>query len=427
MKEDFYFVGKNVVLLAQRLETPFFLFDQVQVEKNFNLLKSSFSSGYKNLRIDYSAKTNLELGILKILKKLGVCLEIACLHELEVGKRAGFSPWEMILDTPVKKEEEIEIMIKEAIHALYADSLDDVKRLQMVAGKMKKVVNVVARINPGFPLAILNPAERFLEKFGTLENELSKVVKFILGQCPNLRIIGLSVHVGSQQLTPAAHLRALRKIFHLAMNLEKKGVKIEELCVGGGYPSLTLNKKTLFSLIFSFLGITIQQKACPVEEFGKQISQAFAQEVKTLKSKPILVIQPGRSLISNTAIAVGRIMVVKGDWVFTDLSTSSLPESLFFGQRKVILANKYKKLPEGKYNIAGRGLNTADNLAISQALPKPKVGDILVVFDAGAYSISRANRFTVLNPPVYLVTRAGKIKLIRRQETYEDILAPMEA
>lgn len=427
MKDNYCFAQEDTVLLANRLGTPFFLFDEKRIENNYRVLKNSFSSGYKNLRIDYSAKTNLELGILKVLKKLGVCLEIACLHELEAGKRAGFLPREMILDTPVKKEEEIERMIKEEIHAFYADSLDDVKRLQTVAGKMKKVVNVVARINPGFPLAILNPAERFLEKFGISEREFPLVMEFILSQCPNLKIIGLSVHVGSQQLTPAPHLRALRKIFRLARILEKRGVKIEELCVGGGYPSLTLNKKTLFSLIFSFLGITIQQKAYPVEKFGRQISQTFVQEVETLKSRPILVIQPGRSLISNTAIAVGRIMVVKRDWVFTDLSTSSLPESLFFGQRKVILANKYKKFPGEKYNIAGRGLNTADNLAIGQALPKPEVGDILVIFDAGAYSISRANRFTILNPPVYLVTKKGLIKKIRRQETYEDIFAPMEA
>lgn len=426
MKNKFNFGGKDVTLLAKKIGTPFFLFDELQIEKNFHLLRKSFSSGYKKLRIEYSTKTNLELSILRILKKLGACLEISCFHELKAGKRVGFSPSEMILDTPVKQEEEIAIMIKEGIHAFYADSLDDLKRIQVAAKRFKKIVNVVLRVNPGFPLAFLNPAERYLEKFGIREGEVLSVADFVQEKLPNLKIIGLSVHVGSQQLTPSPHLRALKKAFRLAKALKEKKIIIEELCLGGGYPSLTLNKKTLISLALSFVGIRIQYRPKPVEEFGKEISKAFARRVENLKSKPTLVIQPGRSIVGNAAIAVGRIMTIKKNWLFTDLSASSLPESLFFGERKVLLANKYGKPGVRRYNVAGRGLNTADNLAIGQFIPKPEIGDILVVLDAGAYSVSRANRFTVLNPPIYLVTRNGRIKLIRRQETYEDILAPME-
>lgn len=427
MKNNFSFAGKEITILARKLKTPFFLFDEAKIGQNFSVLKKSFSSRYKNLRIDYSAKTNCELGILKVIKGLGANLEISSIHELEVAKKAGFIPSEMVLDTPVKKDEEINHMLNNKIHAFYLDSLDDVMMVQRVAKQKKLQAKVALRVNPGFPWAFFDPAERFLTKFGIPREQIPKAAGFIKRECPNLKLIGLSVHVGSQKITPKPHKRALKIIFSLARELEKQRFELEELCLGGGYPSESLNKKTFLSLALSFFGISLRQKVVPVKEFGRQISLSFDDEVKKLSSRPALVIQPGRSLVSNTGIAVGSVMAVKGEWVFLDLSTSSLPESLFFGQRKVLLANKYHLEPEGKYHIAGRGLNTADNLALFQPLPKPEFGDLAIVLDAGAYSISRANRFTTLNPPVYLVTKTAKILKIRRQETYEDILAPMES
>lgn len=426
MKNNFFFAGKDLALLSKKLGTPFFLFDEANLEENFEVLKRSFSSSYRNLRIDYSLKTNHELGILKILKRYGLSLEISSVHELEIAKKAGFHPQEMVWDNPVKKEDEIDCMIDNNIHAFYLDNQDDIRRVQKVAGQKDAKVKIVLRVNPGFPWAFLDPAEKFLGKFGTPRERISQVADFIERDCPNLKLIGLSVHVGSQKLTPKSHLRALKIIFSLVRDLERKGFKMEELCMGGGYPSESLNKKTLLGIILSFLGITLNQKITPVGDFGQQISRAFAEEVKKISSRPQLVIQPGRSLVSRSAVAVGKVMVVKDKWIFLDLSTSSLPESLFFGQRKVFLVNKYREKPYAKYHVAGRGLNTADNLAIFRPLPKPEVGDLAVILDSGAYTISRANRFTVLNPPVYLATKAGKIKRIRRTETYEDILSPME-
>jgi len=99
---------------------------------------------------------------------------------------------------------------------------------------------------------------------------------------------------------------------------------------------------------------------------------------------------------------------------------------LFFAQREIILPEKIRERKVFKYNVAGSGLNSADNLGLDIKMPKPEVGDLVIILDAGAYSISRANRFTILNPPVYLVTKRGTIKLIRRAETYEDVIAPMQ-
>jgi diaminopimelate decarboxylase len=426
MKNNFSFAGKDVVLLAKKIGTPFFLFDEKKIEENFFVLESSFSSVYNNLRIDYSAKTNLELSILRIIKNLGAGLEISSVHELEIGKKAGFSPSQMIWDSPVKKEEEIKKMLSEKIHAFYLDNLDDVKRVQKAASEEKRRADVVLRVNPGFPLAFLNLAEQYLRKFGIPEKEVISIADFIKSRCSSLSLIGLSTHVGSQQLTPRAHLRALRKLFSLARILKERGILLQELCIGGGFPSPTLDKKTTISLALSLFGIRLKQQPVSVKDFGKEITGEFSQMAKGLGLRPILVIQPGRSVVSDAGIAVGKVMAVKRNWVFLDLSTSFLPESLFFGQRKIFLANKFYQRPEVKCNVAGRGLNTADNLAILYPLPKPEVGDIAVICDAGAYSLSRSNHFTVLNPPVYLVAKSGQIRKIRREETYEDIILSME-
>ncbi len=422
----YQFDGKDIGFLVRKFGSPFLIFSEKQLEKNFTNLNKYFSSDYKKLRIDYSAKTNLEVGVLKILKRLGANLEISGPQELEVAKEAGFTSNQAVLDTPIKKEDEIKKLVKEGIHAFYADSFDDINRLQNVAGSLNKKIKVVIRINPGFDMAFLDIAERFLGKFGVHDNELPNLVDFMENNTPNLKLIGLSTHVGSQQVNTKNHIRALKKLFRLAVSLEELGYEIEELCIGGGYPSPTLNRKTTISLALSMFGYNLQNKPEPLSSFGNLISEEFARETKRLSSTPTLVIQPGRSLVSNSAIAVGRIMTVKDGWVFIDLSTSSLPESLFFGQRKVLHLGSSKSGESKKYNVAGRGLNTADNFVIGIPLGNPNVGDIVIVLDAGAYSISRANRFTILNPKVLLITNNGQIKQIRREETYEDILAPME-
>lgn len=424
-KGTMYFEGKNVENLAERYGTPFFLFSEHALRQNYRDFVKFFSSGYKNIRVDFSVKTDYEKSVLKILNDEGSCAEIVAAFELKLLENIGFSSQRVIFDGPCKVDSELSYCMKMGIHAFYADSLGELVRLDKLAGKMGKKVNVGLRVNLDIKGILNDLAYRYVSKFGVSYDEaLEGLIN--VKNLKHIRIIALSTHMGSQVLAPNSYLKAVDMLTLLAKKLKSAGIFISEINLGGGYPSQTLIKTTLPRLIFSNLGILHEKKPAPLKDFGQKISQRFTQRAKEHNLKNIiLAFQPGRSISSNMGIAVTKVWVVKKNWVFVDVSTSSIPESILFAQRRIIPVSK-RRGDRKRYNIAGKGLNSVDNFAIGESFPEIKEGDLMVVLDAGAYSISRANRFTTLNPPVYMIREGGTLQMVRRGETFKDVLGPME-
>lgn len=419
-----YFDSINIINFTKKIATPYFIFSENVLITNHRTFLKSFS-GYPNLRIDYSVKTNNEIAVLKILKKEGVCLEISCGYELELAEIAGFLPAQMTYDGPVKSIEDITLALNKGINAFYVDSLDDAKRIETVAKKLKKAAPIGLRLNLGIKSILSGIAETYIGKFGIPYADLTRYYQQI-NRSKYLKLIALSTHLGSQILTPKPYLKAIKTLADLANQLIKNGAIIREISLGGGFPSRTLIKTTLPQIIFSAFDLPFRDRVTPLSEFGAKISLSFSQQFKKFPLlKPTLVLQPGRYISGNMGIIVARVCVVKKNWIFLDVSTSSLPESIFFARREILVANKINLKPNRKYFVAGAGLNSADNFGRFH-LPEVIAGDIVIILDAGAYSISRSNRFTVLNPPIYMITATGRTKLIRRKETYEDIIGPME-
>ena len=420
-----FFAGKNVEYLAKKYGTPFFLFSERALRQNYRNFYKYFSTYYKKIRIDFSVKTDYEKSVLKILKDEGTHAEIVAEFEFKLLENIGFPSERIIFDGPCKVDSELSYCMKKGIYAFYADSLEELERINRLAKKLGRKVNVGVRVNLNIKGILNDLAYRYVAKFGVSYNEiLEGLVK--AKNLKNIRVVALSTHMGSQILTPKSYLKAVDMLTLLAKRLTSEDIDISEINLGGGYPSQTLIKTTLPRLIFSNLGVLHENKPTRLKDFGLQISKRFARRVKEYNLKNIiLAFQPGRSISSNMGIAVAKVWVVKKNWAFVDVSTSSIPESILFAQRRIIPVKK-KYGVKKKYNIAGKGLNSVDNFAIGEVFPEIKEGDYVAVLDAGAYSISRANRFTTLNPPVYMIKSDGKIELVRRAENYKDVLGPME-
>jgi diaminopimelate decarboxylase len=424
-KGNLYFDGKNVENLAKRFGTPFFLFSERKLRENYRNFVKEFSAGYKNIRVDFSVKTDYEKSVLKILKDEGTSAEIVAKFELQLLKNIGFPARKVVFDGPCKTDEEIEFCLKEGIHAFYADSVEEIYRINSIAKKLGKIASVGLRLNLGIKSTMIDITYRFVSKFGVpLTGIYDRLVQ--VSKLPNIKIIAISTHMGSQTLSPKKYLKACDVLIKLTSVLKEKGIIIKEISLGGGYPSKTLIKVTPLSFLLSNFGVKQNLKQASLKKFGTDISRRFAEKIKKYGLSDItLAFQPGRSISSNMGIAISKVWVIKKGWAFIDISTSSIPESILFAQRRVIPAKK-KSGEMKRYNIAGKGLNSVDNFAIGESFPKVEVGDYMVVLDAGAYSISRSNRFTTLNPPVYMIRQDGEIEMVRRGETYKDVLGPME-
>lgn len=418
MKNNFVFERIDVCKICDEVDTPYFLFSEHKLQENYIHFKKSFSKHYSNIRIDYSAKTNFELRILKILRRLGLNISISSGQELFLAKKAGFKSSQLAFDGPSKSKDEICYGLDEGIYVFNVYSLEELFLLNKIASDKKKTVNITFRVHLRVGSKFFDMAQVYVSRFGIPIDKVLDAYKKALS-LDNIKIIGISTHIGSQVTRLNLYLKSIEKLIELAIKLEKLGVNVNEINLGGGFPSRSLEKTSLRHLF------GIKRTHIPsIEEFGDEISKKFSVLAGQLKGNPILTFQPGRSIVSDAGILVSRVTSIKGKWVFVDASNNFLPESLLFTQRRILVANKVNFHALKKYNLAGRTL-CADILALKKKLPILEVGDIIVFLDAGAYSIVRANRFTTLNPPIYLITRDGKIEMIRRKENYEDLISPM--
>lgn len=417
----------SIERLAKKYNTPLFVFSEQRLIDNYKTFERSFKSHYPNTFIHYSIKTNFELEILKRLKSLGSMGEAASALEVLFAQKAGFSPSDLILDGPAWTDEDIEYCIKKDIRTLNVDSPDELERVNKIAKKNKKKVRISFRIFPEIKMSILKSfIEGYIAKFGV---PLSKAILAYkkAQEMSNILPVSISTHIGSMITNPAFYEQAISRLVKLTANLKSElNINIDEINLGGGFGIQSLNYYSLQNAILEKAGISKYAKASSIEEFGKRITGAFKNKLKQYNLPKLkLILEPGRFLVSDCGILVTKVVAVKDQWIFIDGGINLIPESIFFIRRGFIVVNKAKSKQTNKYNIAGPTLNTADVLAVNQKMPKMEVGDIIVVLDAGAYSLSRSNQFTILRPDVIFINNKKQIKFLRRKETPEDILSKL--
>lgn len=419
-----FFDGVDLTEFAQKTKTPFFLFSQNALEFNYLNFVKSFSKEYQPISVYYSVKTNLELAVLKILADLGSGGEIACGHELYLALKAGIAPKKICFDGPCKTDEDLEYAVKQKIHLFNLESLEEGKRLNEIAKKLKKRVKVGLRINPKLGKFRTGWVEKFIQKFGVNPDEALKIYKQI-PKFTNLEVWGVHVHIGSQNTSISPYLETIKKTLKLAKKLKEAGIELKEFNLGGGFPSGTLIKTSLPRLVLTQFGINWVRRPPSIFEFGQKISAEFAKSMVVLELKPLLAFEPGRSLTSTIGVLLTTVKRIKDKWLFLDTSMQSIPESLFFAQKEIMPTSGLNRKNRKVFNVAGASLSTSDIFYLNKKMPNLKLGESLAILDAGAYSISKAVPFTVANPPVYLINKKRKVKLIRRRSFYEDIGAPM--
>ncbi len=410
--------------LAKKYSTPLFVFSEQRLIDNYKTFERSFKQNYKNIDIHYSIKTNYELDILKKLKSLGSKGEAASALEVIFAQKAKFSPSDIILDGPAWTDEDITYCIKKGIQTLNVDSIDELERVNKIAKRLKKKVKVSFRIFPEIKISVLKSfIEGYIAKFGIPLSQAISAYK-TAQKMSHVIPVSISTHIGSMITDPGFYEQAISRLIELAANLKSElKIDIEEINLGGGFGIQSLNYYSLQNAILEKAGISKYSKAASIEEFGKRITETFKKKLAQHKLPGLkLILEPGRFLVSDSGILITKVVAVKDKWIFIDGGINLIPESIFFIRRGFIVANKCKLPVTHKYNIAGPTLNTADVLAVDQKMPKMEVGDIVVVLDAGAYSLSRSNQFTILRPDVLLINDKQKIKFLRRKEKPEEIL-----
>ena len=417
--------GVDLAKMAREYPTPFYLFSERILRSNYDKLTAAFADvpGFKTY---YSVKTNYESHVMRTLRELGSGAEISGALDLEATRRAGFDPRDVVFDGPCKSEEDLRNAIDFGVHTINVESEIELMMIENLARQRGRVVRIGVRIDP----IIKNPVygsliSTYKSKFGFPVTSCDHIFE-AARRCKHVEIGGLHAHIGSQILSSQLYVKNLDVLAGLAARLGKAGFNIREINLGGGFPAqsvrhLRVSRRVRGAALLERMGL-LEAPPPDIAEFGATIARGWKEIRARHGISPALVTEPGRCLVSNAGLIVGKVRVVKGSWVFSDLSINDVPENLFFSEFRVFYPGKANVPRTQQMNLSGPTLATNDVIMYGKDAPALETGDAIAIFDTGAYSISRSTQFTRPRSGAYFVTTDGVVETMRRPETVEDVM-----
>jgi len=421
--------GVDLVDLCDKYGTPLFVIDEARLRENYRTFYDAFSKHYPKTIVCYSIKTNYNLAICKMLRQEGAYVAAASGLDLYVARKAGFPPKRVILDGLYKSEAELMEALKSNVLLINIESFSELEGLNRIAEKIGVTQDIGIRVNVTKTQVFTRklseaifcyPASRFGFSLETAWLAFKRASKL-----KNLRVTGIMTH--PYQGAADILLPYIKRIQN------ELGIKIQYINFGGGFAkNPTLNN---FDLMMDFfrkkLGLRSKldkrkkesvTRVC-LERTSKIIAKAVKQKLGGT-SEPTIIFEPGRAIVGSAGLLLLQVNCIKEaggyKWVVVDGGTNLIPD--YWERREIQIVNRETLLPLETVNLVGPLLYTHDFIAIKKRLPKIQEGDILVILDSGAYTLSQSNQFLHPRPAVVLVDLNGRLVKIREKENYEDVL-----
>jgi diaminopimelate decarboxylase len=390
-------------------------------------IRSAFLEKWPRTAACYASKAFLTKTMARIICQEGLGLDVVSSGELHTALSAGFPPSRIELHGNAKSEEELRRAISAGVGRIVADSVMELEILAALAAQEGRRVPISIRVAPGVTPrthAHIVTGHRG-SKFGLpIEDEfLTPAVKFALAS-PYLDLKGFHFHIGSQIFENSFHVETVRRAAALLENLKTRlGFEAEELNLGGGFG---VGKLPDVPAPGEFE--EPREPHVPLGLFTDAMMESLTEEcARRHLTRPSVVIEPGRWVVAEAGITLYSVETVKRlpgviyagvDGGMPDNPRPALYQAVYEG----VLANKIDALPAEKVTIAGKCCETGDILIESIALPPVERGDIVAVFNTGAYNFSMASNYNRLPRPAVVLVKDGIPDVIVARQTYDDLL-----
>nr|WP_298999554.1 diaminopimelate decarboxylase [uncultured Allomuricauda sp.] len=393
-------MDSNTLLeITKEFDAPLYVYDANKIESQFNRLSTAFS-GVGKLRLNYAAKALSNIAVLRLMNKLGAGLDTVSIQEVKLGLMAGFQP-ESIIYTPngVSLEE-----IEEAAALGVQINIDNLSILEQFGNKFPNIP-VCIRINPHVMAGgNSNISVGHIDsKFGISIHQIPHLLRIV--ELTNMNINGIHMHTGSDILDIDVFLYASEILFETAKNFKN----LEFIDFGSG-----------FKVPYKMGDIETN-----IEELGKKLTTRFNQFCEEYGKELTLAFEPGKFLVSEAGYFLAKVNVVKQttSTVFASIDSgfNHLIRPMLYGSNHEIsnISN-----PEGReryYSVVGYICET-DTFGSNRRINEISEGDILCFKNAGAYCFTMASNYNSRYRPAEVLWYNGKAHLIRKRETFDDIL-----
>lgn len=393
--------NNQLVELSAKYGSAFYLLDTAQFRKNFSELKNAFASIYPNTNIAYSYKTNYIPALCKIVDELGGLAEVVSDMELNIARKIGVKPNNIIWNGPYKNPQEFENLLLEG-GQVNLDSYCETELLKTIAkNHPDKTLNVGIRVN----FAINdNTVSRF--GFDVASKDFSETLN-VISQLDNVKLSGIQCHYATRRLEtwrPRAE-----KMLEL---LGRIGIVPSRIDLGGG----------LYGKIHESLKKQFDAYIPSYQEYAENVAPLFAQKFGSLSNPPQLLIEPGSALVGDCMSFVAKVVSIKnirGQYFATLLGSSHNINISGKNPPLTVYPVANERIEYDNLNFVGYTCIESDVLyrGFNGLLG---VGDFVEFANAGSYSVVLKPPFILPNFPILDISGNNPV-LIKRQECFDDL------
>ena len=373
--------GVSLEEIARSHATPFYIYSQNKIEDTFEKLESTL-----NAEIFYAIKANSNQAIIKLMASLGAGADVVSIGELERAIMAGVNPKKIIFEGIGKTNEDISFALSKSIRLINVESIDELQRINSIAIKQNKIVDIGIRLNPNIDGQTIDKIStgKKTDKFG-IDTEKLRDIFQILEVSKNVNLIGISCHIGSQIFNINIFTEIFKKMKINAQLFIDNGYLIKHVDLGGG------------------LGVTYQQNKEVLKlELIKSEMDKFFKNVEYQLS-----FEPGRYLVANAGILVTSVITIKNNgginFLIIDAGMHSLIRPALYKAHHDIEPVDKSNSELTSYTVAGPICESSDIFDKNISLPKQKVGNIIIIKDTGAYGKVMASNYNSRGLPIEIL------------------------
>lgn len=390
-----------VAELAAEYGTPLYVYSRATLERHWNAFDRA--AGEVPHLICYAVKANSNLAVLNVLARLGSGFDIVSAGELARVVAAGGDPHKVVFSGVAKTADEMRYALEQEILCFNLESAPELERLNQVAGECGRKARISVRVNPD-----IDAGTHPYISTGLKENKFGVPIERALelyrraASLPNVEVVGIDCHIGSQLTELEPFLEAMDRLLALIDRLAAEGIHIHHLDVGGG------------------LGVTYSDETPPHPE-----QYAAALKAKLAGRDLQLIFEPGRAIVANAGILVTQVEYLKeGEdrhFAIVDAAMNDLIRpSLYGAWMNIIPVDKSLERPVRSYDVVGPVCETGDFLGKDRQLGLAP-DDLLVVRSAGAYGFAMSSNYNTRPRAAEVLVDGGEAHLVRERERVSDL------
>ena len=397
--------GVDTVALAEEYGTPLYVTSEDRLRANYR----RFAAAFPEARIFFAAKSNNSLVVQRILAQEGAGADAFSDGEIYLARLAGIPADRILFTGNSKTDAELRYAVA-AGTMVSVDSHDELVALSQIADAAGREIAIAFRVNPDVDARAHPKLATGLgrSKFGIPREQIVGIYKEA-DALPGVKPVGIHCHIGSQIMEASPFAEATAKMMDLVGQISGF-VDLEWVDLGGGY------------------GIPYQKdvKATDPKAWADAILPVFRERCRKIGIRPELHLEPGRYIVADTTVLLMSVNTVKAssaNFVGTDAGFNTLIRpAMYDSYHEAVIANRADAAAAGTYTIVGPVCESGDILATDRQLPAARKGDVVALLDAGAYGFCMSSQYLGRPRAAEVLVHGGRAELIRRRETYGDLL-----